>query len=376
MGNVPSVSEEYAAAIIIGTVLSGWLMLAIAGVLIWGWCSGWWRSIRPVNDEQEIDEAEESVIGRDNVQGKLRIGESFMERSNRYYTDISKKGRFWLFILAVTVVIVIKDLLMIITPSDLFQLRIGVTVPALFTRCNESLVDQGICAMTINAGFYTLAFFINAIAHTIYMKWTKTFSGIYVILTAGYRVFILAFVIFGMDDYYWTCFGFATAFAVACAGICFTSTIDSILSREEVPNTSGKSTARRSGLITGSYPEKPVQGRIMNVISRGIGTWEFWINIGVIVFEIFGYWTCWYIGTSGRMKIDTGSEVFFFLGLDIVVFYLWNPLKLWTWWNNSELEIAATGSKMRRNAPQTGRKQHPSIVSRSSGFSGQRSNEY
>lgn len=340
--NLDAVSDPYAGGVITNAIVAGCALVTIISVLIWVWISGRWRV------RVETVEREENPPDKEEIEGKL-INESFAERFTRKYSDISSYGFFWILIVSVFSTATIVNTVSISTPSDLFQLRIG---ESLFGKCSESLVNSGICAMTPNAVGRALIFTINAYAHAIYMKWTREFTGIYVVLTVFNWIFVVLYVIFGLYTALWVFFGLATAGFIARAGICITSSFDSLFfSGNVAKNPEGYELTRRKGGINGRYPEIYSRGYIMNVVNYSYGTWEFWLNTGEWVFGIFGYWTIFYIGTSGRILLTAGNEMIAYLCLDIVYLFLFNALKLWTWTNKSEFEVKTVGKNLQNRAP-------------------------
>ena len=240
MGNLSSnLSDEYSASTIIRAGLAGTFMITILIVLAVGLCLGWWKTKVVVEEEPLLDEDDlNKKIGEEQKKGTFR----------RVYDDISTKGFMWLLFFTVAAATTIKAVLMISTPSDLFQLRIGESIPPLFDRCNEGLVDQGICAMSINAGLYVPIFIVHELAHANYMKWTIEAKGAHVILTTIYRSFIFTYVIYGLYTASWVMFGFATVAALCDVALLIFSSVDSLFFKKEpVKNKNGYSTQRRKG---------------------------------------------------------------------------------------------------------------------------------
>jgi hypothetical protein len=376
MGDTQSlpISNTAAASTISGLIISGSLMIAVAVFIVIGWYTGRWHTFYKEVREKEEDE-EESVLedktdpnfippveakfgeleyGKEKykktktfVKNKAKEAKRFVEKS---FHEFSTRGYLWIIVFGVSFFSTLRYFTMIVTPSDLFQVRIGEDLPILFTRCNESLVNSGICGMTSSAAGYIIIFAINALGHAVYMKWTKQTMGIYVIFTAAWRYFIYLFVSFGMYSAYWTYFSFATLFgAVFAFGILLASMIDSVINSKKgdhVPNPRGFDT-RRMPIIGGSnYPSYPTEGTITNTVNYGVMTWEFWINVSEALFGIFGYWAVFYVGPAGRILLTAGNEILVLFFLDLIELFLLNGLRLWTWTAKSDLEIRAVSSRM------------------------------
>jgi hypothetical protein len=278
---------------------------------------------------------------------KARQGKRFVQKTFR---EFSTRGYLWIIIFGVGFFTTLRYFTMIVTPSDLFQVRIGEDLPVLFTRCNEDLVNSGICAMTSSASGYILIFAINALGHAVYMKWSKQTLGIYVIFSAAQWYFNYLFVSYGMYNTYWTFFAFSSLFAVLSFSIKLSSMIDSIINGgsrgDPVPNSKGHDAKRMAIFGGGGYPSYPTEGTITNTVNYGVSTYEFWMNILDTLFGNFGYWSIFLVGTSGLMEITAGTEVALLFTNDFVSLFVLNGLKLYTWSAKSDLEIKAVSGRM------------------------------
>ena len=284
---------------------------------------------------------------RNYAKRKLRASKKYVQKT---FHDFSTRGYLWIIIFGVGFFTTLRYFTMIVTPSDLFQVRIGEDLPVLFTRCNEDLVNSGICAMTSSASGYIIIFAINALGHAVYMKWSKQTLGIYVIFSAAQWYFNYLFVSYGMFNTYWTFFAFSSLFAVLSFAIKLSSMIDSIINGgykgDPVPNSKGYDSKRMPLFGGGGYPNYPTEGSITNTVNYGVRTYEFWVNILDTLFGNFGYWSIYLVGTSGLMEITAGTEVALLFTNDFVSLFLLNGLKLYTWSAKSDLEIRAVSGRM------------------------------
>ena len=269
-----------------------------------------------------------------------------------------RRGLVLWLIEIVLVALIVMYVLLLVPLNNQFSLRQDVTAPIGFTRCNQSLVDDGFCQPTLRYAFYIGIYVLSALIVAVFLKWNFRSTGIYLGFWAVARLFLYLFYQFEDEGARWTFYGIATLFGVGTVCFHIMSLVDSYYNTGErsqpLPDM-GYSTQRPDApYLLGDNYGKIEGGKWVNTINYKVNTAEFWINISYPFWAVIFPWLFAGLGTAGGKVISYAVEAGLYFAFDWVIFIIIFAIILLYTVKKSEAEIKTVNSDINQNSVDQG----------------------
>ena len=212
------------------------------------------------------------------------------------------------------------------------------SLPFGFTECDESLTNDGFCAVVWRPVFYAIVFPLVGLSWGYLLNVTSRTN---ITLTMSYIFFAIGLIVQNLSgDEVLENLGITLSLL---AGIVGTGAhiaivvVSSIPEKDPKNDKTGGTFEHRGFLIEGNH--RFTLGKFVVHLRRNWMTSEFWLNIVFGMFFFIFYWVIYYLGTSARNLITIGDEQWGYVAFDIVFIMIGGLAKLYVFTAHSGREL-------------------------------------